>query len=116
MIVGKGGYVAYFNTNDAYEVEKMAVAGDPKAILIENAMAYQIAKEIGAAATVLKGKIDAILLTGGIAYGKPMIEKITQYVEWIAPIKVYPGEDEMKALAFNALMVINKEIEAKEYK
>ena len=116
MIVGKGGYVAYFNTNDAYEVEKMALAGDPKAILIENAMAYQIAKEIGAAATVLKGKIDAILLTGGIAYGKPMIEKITQYVEWIAPIKVYPGEDEMKALAFNALMVINKEIEAKEYK
>jgi len=115
MIVGKGGYVAYFGTNDAYEVEKMAEAGDEKAQMIQHAMAYQVAKAIGEAAVVLQGKAEAILLTGGIAYGKPMIELIKQYVSWIAPVFVYPGEDEMKALAFNALMIATKEIEAKEY-
>ena len=115
MIVGKGGYVAYFGTNDAYEVEKMAAAGDEKALLIEHAMAYQVSKAIGEAAVVLQGKAEAILLTGGIAYGKPIIEKIKEYVSWIAPVFVYPGEDEMKALAFNAMMIANKQIEAKEY-
>lgn len=115
MIVGKGGYVAYFGVNDAYEIEKMALAGDKKAQLIEDAMAYQIAKEIGAAAAILKGKIDAILLTGGIAYGKPIVGKIRQYIEWIAPVEVYPGEDEMRAMVFNAMMVINGELAPKEY-
>ncbi|MDR2980524.1 MAG: butyrate kinase, partial [Bacteroidales bacterium] len=115
MIVGKGGYVAYFGTNDAIAIEKAAQDGDPKAKMIENAMAYQVAKEIGGAAAVLKGKIDAILLTGGLAYGKPLVQEIKQYITWIAPIFEYPGEDEMRALAMNALMILNGEIEAKDY-
>ena len=115
MITGKGGYVAYFGTNDAYEVEKLADAGNEQAQLIEHAMAYQVSKAIGEAAAVLQGKAEAILLTGGIAYGKPMVEKIKEYVSWIAPVFVYPGEDEMKALAFNAMLIANKEVEAKEY-
>lgn len=115
MIVGKGGYVAYFGTNDALSIEKAAADGDPKAKLIEDAMAYQVAKEIGSAAAVLKGKVDAIILTGGLAYGKPFVSQIKQYVTWIAPIFEYPGEDEMRALAMNALMILKGEIEAKEY-
>jgi butyrate kinase len=115
MIVGKGGYVGYFGINDAYKIEKDADAGDEKAQLIQNAMAYQVAKAIGEAAVVLKGKVDAILLTGGIAYGKPIVNEITRYVDWIAPVKVYPGEDEMRALAFNAYLILNGETEAKIY-
>jgi len=115
MLVGKGGYVGYFGINDAYQIEKNAQAGDGQAKLIENAMAYQIGKAIGEAAVVLKGKIDAILLTGGIAYGKPVVDEITRYVDWIAPVKVYPGEDEMRALAFNAYLILKGEAEAKTY-
>jgi len=115
MLVGKGGYVGYFGSNDAYQVEKDAQDGDEKAKLIENAMAYQVAKAVGEAAVVLKGKIEAILLTGGIAYGKPIVAEITRYIDWIAPVKVYPGEDEMRALAFNAYRILNGEAEAKNY-
>jgi len=115
MLVGKGGYVGYFGTNDAYQVEKNAETGDEKAKLIQNAMAYQVAKAVGEAAVALKGKVDAILLTGGIAFGKPIVKEITRYIEWIAPVKVYPGEDEMRALAFNALLILNKETEPKNY-
>jgi butyrate kinase len=115
ILVGKGGYVGYFGINDAYQIEKDAESGDEKAQLIQNAMAYQVAKAIGEAAVVLKGKVDAILLTGGIAYGKPFVKEITQYVDWIAPVKVYPGEDEMRALAFNAFLILNGETEAKLY-
>lgn len=115
MIVGKGGYVGYFGVNDAYEIEKRALAGDEKAKLIEDAMAYQISKAIGAQAATLKGKVDAILITGGIAYGKPIVSKIRERIEWIAPIEVFPGEDEMKAMAFNAMLVINGEMQPKEY-
>jgi len=115
MLVGKGGYVGYFGSNDAFQVEKDAQAGDAKSKLIENAMAYQVAKAIGEAAVVLKGKIDAILLTGGIAYGKPIVTEITRYIDWIAPVKVYPGEDEMRALAFNAFRILKGETEAKNY-
>ena len=115
MIVGKGGYVAYFGTNDAYEIEKRALAGDEKAMLLEEAMAYQVGKAIGEYAAVLKGKVDAILLTGGLAYGKPIVEKISKYVSWIAPIKVYPGEDEMGALAMNACLVYSGEMKVQVY-
>jgi butyrate kinase len=115
MLVGKGGYVGYFGSNDAFQVEKDAQAGDEKSKLIENAMAYQVAKAVGEAAVVLKGKIDAILLTGGIAYGKPIVSEITRYIDWIAPVRVFPGEDEMRALAFNAYMILNGETEAKNY-
>ncbi len=115
MITGHGGLVAYLGTNDAYEVEKRALAGDKKAVLIQSAMAYQVAKEIGAMSTVLKGEIDAILLTGGIAYGKPFVEAVSGRVRHIGPVYVYPGEDEMRALAMNGLMVFNGDVEALEY-
>lgn len=116
MICGKGGFVGYLGTNDAYSVEKMAEAGDEKAKLIQDALAYQVAKEIGASAAVLKGKVDGILLTGGIAYGKAVVSFIKEMVSFIAPVTVYPGEDEMKALAMNGLRVLDGEAELKEYK
>ena len=115
ILVGKGGYVGYFGVNDAYQIEKDAEAGDEKSQLIQNAMAYQVAKAVGEAAVVLKGKVDTILLTGGIAYGKPIVTEITRYIDWIAPVKVFPGEDEMRALAFNALLILNGETEPKTY-
>ena len=98
MLKGAGGVVAYLGTNDMLEVEKQSIA-DPNSECahVQNAMSYQIAKEIGAMATVLKGKVDAILLTGGIAYGKPVTDYIADMVSFIAPVKVYPGEDEMRA-------------------
>lgn len=116
MIKGKGGLAAYLNTNDAYEVEMRAKEGDKKAQFILDAMAYQIAKEIGACAAVLKGQVDAILLTGGIAHNKQFCAFIDEMTSFIAPMKVYPGEDEMLALAMNGLMVLRGELEPKEYK
>lgn len=111
MFKGKGGFAAYLGTNDAYEVEKRCLAGDKQAIAIHDAMIYQVAKDIGAYATVLKGQVDAIILTGGIAYNPDFNKQIEERTAWIAPIVVYPGEDEMAALAMNGLMVIEKEIE-----
>jgi butyrate kinase len=115
MIVGKGGLVAHLGTNNAQEMEQRANSGDEHARLIEEAMAYQVAKEIGAMGTVLKGQIDAILLTGGIAYNKEFVNMVTQMVAHIARVRVYPGEDEMKALANNGLMVLNGELEVMNY-
>ncbi len=115
MVTGKGGFVAYLGTNSAMEVERRAQEGDEYAALIQQAFTYQVAKEIGAMATVMKGDVDAILLTGGIAYGKPVVNMIRERVEFIAPVYVYPGEDEMKALAMNGYMVLKGEVEAKEY-
>ena len=116
MIVGEGGFVAYLGTNDAYEVETKAKEGSKEHAFIQSAMAYQVAKEIGAAATVLNGKVDAIILTGGIAKGKPFDDEVIERVKFIAPVEVYAGEDEMGALAMNATMFLNNEIECKEYK
>ncbi len=115
MIVGEGGYVAYFGTNNAYEIELMAMEGDEKARLIQDALSYQIAKTIGAMATVLNGKVDGIILTGGIANNPMVCEYIKKMVSFIAPVIIYPGEDEMHALAMNGLMLLKGEIEAREY-
>ncbi len=115
MIVGAGGYVAYFGTNDAYKIEKDAEAGDEKSILVQNAMSYQVAKAIGEAAAVLEGKVDAILITGGIAYGKPVVDMIKKHISWIAPVAVYAGEDEMQALAMNAYLALTNQQEVKIY-
>ncbi len=115
MITGKGGYVAYLGTNDAYEVEQRIKAGDTTAAKVRDAMAYQVSKAIGEMATVLKGKVDAILLTGGIAYDSYFVDYIKERTSFIAPVVVYPGEDEMKALAMNALMVLRGETEPKKY-
>jgi len=116
MITGEGGFVAYFGTNDAMEVENMINNGNKKAELIFEAMAYQVSKEIGAMATVLKGKVDGILITGGLANNKWFVEMIIDSVAFLAPVSIYPGEDEMKALAMNGFMVMNNEITVKEYK
>ena len=115
-ITGQGGFVAYLDTNDAKEVEERALAGDEKCKLIFEAMGYQIAKEIGKCAAVLKGKVDAIILTGGIAYSKSMVNYIKDKVEFISEVVVYPGEDELLALAEGGLRVLRMEEEAKEYK
>lgn len=114
-IVGKGGLVAYLGTNSAVEVENRIEAGDSEAAKVYDAMAYQIAKEIGAYSAVLKGKIDAIILTGGLAYGKEFIQTITQYISWIAPVKVHPGENELQALAEGGLRVLRGEEKEKIY-
>ncbi|MFQ3579802.1 MAG: butyrate kinase, partial [Bacteroidales bacterium] len=115
MLKGNGGFAAYLCTNDAYEVEMRAKNGDEKAQFISDAMAYQVAKEIGALSAVLKGEVDAIILTGGIAYNKQFCSFIEEMVGFIAPLKVYPGEDEMFALAINGLLVLRNEIEPKVY-
>lgn len=114
-IKGEGGLVSYLNTNDAIEVEKKIEQGDDYAKLVYEAMAYQVAKEIGACATVLKGEVDAILITGGIAYSKMFTQWIIDRVKYIADVKVYAGEDELKALALGGLRVLRKEEEAQEY-
>jgi len=115
-LCGKGGFVAYLGTNDAREVEDAAKEGEERASLVFEAFCYQIGKAIGECSAVLKGKVDAIILTGGIAYGKTVTDKISERTSWIAPIVIYPGEDEMLALAQGGLRVLRGEEAAKEYK
>ncbi|MCY1633988.1 butyrate kinase [Marinifilum sp. D737] len=115
MIKGEGGLVAHMGTNDAYEIELKAKDGDAKAKLIQDAMSYQVAKSIGEMAAVLKGEVEGILLTGGIAHNPDLVNYIKEMVSFIAPVVVYPGEDEMKALAMNGYMVLRNEIEPKVY-
>ena len=115
MVIGEGGYVAYLGTNDAMEVEKRAEKGDELAIKIQDALGYQAAKAIGEMAVVLNGYVDAIILTGGMAYSKYLTHYITSKVEFISAVYVYPGEDELEALALNALRVATGEIEPLEY-
>jgi butyrate kinase len=115
MITGKGGLVAYLGTNNFIEANIMADNGDQKAVLIIEALAYQIAKEIGALAAILEGKVDAIILTGGLAYQESHVERIKKMVRFIADVVVFPGEDEIKALAFNGLLALDGKIEIKEY-
>jgi butyrate kinase len=114
-IAGQGGLVAHLGTNDAAEVERRIDAGDAHARLVYEAMAYQIAKEIGLMATVLEGAVDAIYVTGGLAHSARLIAWIEQRVSWIAPFLLYPGEDEMLALAQGALRVLSGEEQAREY-
>nr|WP_285813571.1 butyrate kinase [Rossellomorea marisflavi] len=114
-LVGQGGLVGYLGTSDAVKVEKMIEHGDEKARHVYDAMAYQIAKEIGAASAVLSGKVDAIILTGGLAYGKGFVKAISKRINWIADVIIQPGENELQALAEGALRVLKSEEEYKEY-
>ena len=114
MITAEGGFVAYLGTNDAYSVEKRADAGDKKCQLLVEAFTYQVSLEISRLAAVTCGKVDAIILTGGIAYSKPWMAMIEKRVGWIAPIKIYKGENEMLALAMCAKEVLDGK-PAKEY-
>ena len=115
-IVGGGGFNAYLNTNDMRDVEKLVDGGDKNAEEIRDAFIFQVAKNIGSMSCVLKGKVDQIIMTGGIAYDKQVIAGLKERVGFIAPVTVYPGEDELLALAQGALRVLSKEEAAKEYK
>ncbi|MCG9968014.1 butyrate kinase [Pelotomaculum terephthalicicum JT] len=105
-IVGGGGLVAYLGTADALEVEERIERGDEQAKLIYEAMAYQVAKEIGACGAILKGDVDAVVITGGIAHSRMLVGWIEERVRFIAPVRVYPGENEMEALAAGGLRVL----------
>jgi butyrate kinase len=112
-----GGLMAYLGTDDLAKAEEMALAGDEKARLIISAMAYQIAKEIGASATVLKGEVDAIVYTGGMANSDYLVNLVKERVGFISPgAFVYPGEHEMEALAEGALRVLSGEEEPGQYR
>lgn len=115
MFIGEGGIVAHLGTNGYEEVEKRSLSGDQKALTIADAFAYNISKAITAMSTPLKGKVDAILLTGGIAYNPDLMRKIKEYVSFLAPIYIYPGEDEMGALAECGYNVLNNIEELKVY-
>ena len=114
-ICGNGGFNAYLHTNDARVVEKMVKEGSAEAKLVQDAFYYQIAKDAGAMAAVLCGKVDQIILTGGIAYDPYTLEVLQKYLGFIAPITVYPGEDELLALCQGALRVVTGEEKAREY-
>lgn len=114
-LAGEGGLVSHLGTNSAKEAEDRYHDGDEYAGLILEALAYQVAKDIGAQATILKGEVEAILITGGLAYSKDICQWIEDRVSYIAPVKIYPGEDELLALCQGGLRVMNGEEEAKVY-
>jgi len=113
MVFGQGGLFAYLGTRDLMEVERRIDAGDARAAAVYEAMVYQIAKEAGAMTAVLQGRVDAVLLTGGMAYSEKLAGRLRGYIEWIAPITVYAGEDELLALAEGVFRVLDGEEEAK---
>ncbi len=115
MITGAGGMVAYLGTNNGSEIEKRIDNDDQKAKMVYSAMAYQVSKEIGSCASVLYGKVDAILLTGGLAYSDILTKWIAKRVEFIAPVKVYPGEDELQALCEGVYYGLKGEVPIKDY-
>lgn len=116
IINGKGGLMAHLGTNQAHEAAERALAGDEYAKLVLEAMAYQVAKTIGGAATVLHGKVDVIIITGGIANNKFVLDYIVPMISFISNVLIFPGEDEMKALNENALGVLTGERHLSEYK
>lgn len=113
QVFGDGGLLAYLGTRDLSEVERRIDAGDERAARVFEAMIYQIAKEAGAMLVVLGGKVDAILMTGGMAYSERAVKLLSGYLEWIAPITVYPGEDELQALAEGVFRVLDGVEQAK---
>ena len=115
-ISGRAGLAAHLGTTDMIAIENAILAGDKKAELVVDAMIYQVAKSIGAAAVALYGKVDAILLTGGIARSEYLIPRLEKYISFLAPVYVYPGEDELEALALNALGALRGELPVAEYK
>jgi butyrate kinase len=114
-LVGQGGLAAYIGTTNAVEVEGAIRKGDAKAELIFQAMAYQIAKDIGAMATVLAGKVDGVVLTGGLAHSEMLAGWVRQRTKFIAPVFIFPGEDEMEAMAEGALRILRGEETPREY-
>ncbi|MBQ4279807.1 MAG: butyrate kinase [Rikenellaceae bacterium] len=115
MLCGKGGIVAHLGTNDTRDALAMIERGDDHARLVMEAMCYQVGKWIGAMAAVLEGRVDAILITGGIAHSEWVCDRIRRMSGWIAPVVTMPGENEMEALALNALRVLRGETGPREY-
>ena len=114
-IIGGGGFNAYLGTNNMSTVEDKVAAGDAEWTLVWNAFILQLSKDIGSMACVLSGKVDQILMTGGIAKSKPLTDELTRRCDWIAPVTLYPGEDELLALVQGALRVVRGEEEARRY-
>ncbi len=115
MTIGQGGLVSYFGTNNAIEIEEKANAGSKEHLQVYKAMAYQIAEEIGRRATNLNGKVDVIILTGGLAYSKLLTKLIKERVSFISEVAVYPGAKELEALAMGALRILTGQEKAKKY-
>ena len=111
----QGGLMGYFGVNDTRIVEKMMMDGDEKAKLIYDAMALNVARKIGEEAATVAGDIEAIILTGGIAYSEYFTNEVKKNAEWIAPVIVYPGENEMESLALGGLRVLRGQEEAHEF-
>ena len=111
----EGGLYSYLGTKDLEEVERRIAAGDSRAATVFDAMVYQIAKEVGAMSAALRGRVDAILVTGGMAKSKKLIANLRSHIYWIAPLHVYAGEDELQALAEGALRVLRGEETGQEY-
>ena len=112
---GKGGLISYLNTNNVVDVQEMIKTGNKEAALILEAMAYQIAKGIGQLAPVVKGQVDRIILTGGVARSKMITDWVQERVEFIAPVEIIPGENELESLSLGALRVLRGEEQAYEY-
>jgi butyrate kinase len=108
-VFGDGGLFAYLGTRSLKEVERRVDAGDDRAAAVYDALIYQVAKEAGAMAAVLQGRVDAVLLTGGMAHSERLVAKLREYIEWVAPVAVYPGEDELLALAEGVFRVLDGE-------
>ena len=115
ILTGEGGLFAYLGHKDAQLLEKQAREGDRDAKLIHQALAYQVSKEIGAMAAVLSGQLDGILITGGMAHNPGLTKAIKERVAFMAPVFIYPGEDEMRALAHNGSLLLSGKVSAKEY-
>lgn len=115
FISSKGGLVAYLGTNSVIQVMERIAAGDLRAQKMLDAMCYNISKQIGAMAAAMEGEVDAILLTGGIAYNVPVVEYVEEHCSFIAPVVVYPGENELESLMTNALVVLRGIISPKIY-
>ncbi|MFP5276353.1 MAG: butyrate kinase [Acidobacteriota bacterium] len=114
-LFGDGGLFAYLGTRELTEVERRMDAGDARAAAVYQAMIYQIAKEAGAMTAVLRGHVDAVLLTGGMAYSERLLSVLRPQIDWIAPLTIYPGEDELRALADGVFRVLDGEEEARRY-
>ncbi len=115
LIKGKGGFLSLLDTADAFLIERKVKEGDPKFTEVQQAMCYQIAKDIGAYATTLCGKVDRIIITGGLAHNPQIVEQIQMRTEWIAPLEIIAGENEMEALGLGAKRVLDGEEQALTY-
>jgi len=115
LLFRDGGLYSYLGTKDLVEVERRIASGDENAKIVFAAMVYQIAKEIGAMAAVLRGRVDAVLFTGGMAHSERLVRALTEYVQWIAPSTVYPGEDELQALTEGVLRVLRHEEQPRHF-